>query len=111
MPQLKTSLSKEDCLRILGEQIAPLRLMARCTPFRSRTAKVLGKIRQADFILESRRDTFSKRLVGKLESHPAHTIITYEWKRGWHHRMFGDSAFDEDEILSFLREWLKTEYI
>ena len=108
MNQLETRLTFQVCLEVLREQIAPLSFFVRHNIFKSKTSKVLGKVwDDGRFLLESSHDPFSKRLVGKLNSCGEHTSINYTWKCGWQYRLYGHSRFDEEEILSFLEEWLE----
>ena len=105
MPQLSTPLSIDECLRILREQISSMSLFSRF--LRSNVSPVLGRIDGHSFFLESSKDHWSKRFIGRLAASAEMTVIDYEWKKGLGHRLHGDGPFDEEVILSFLREWLK----
>ena len=100
-------------MQVLRDQVQPLTLLARCNIFRPKTSVVLGKVlNDSSFVLESSRDAHSKRFVGRLIPGPDHTLIAYEWKQSLGHRLgLGNAAFDEDEILTFLHEWLRTETV
>ena len=109
MHRLRTFLTPEECIERLREQTQPLSLLARVNIVRAPTSPVLGRISGDTIALESSRDAFSKRFVGRLRRTDAGTTIEYVWKAGRNHRFWGDADFDEEEILSFLAEWLETQ--
>lgn len=79
--------------------------------FRCRTSRVLGRLAGSAIVLESSSDVYSKRFVGTLRATPGGTCIDYFWKKGAGHCVYGDGAFDEEEILSFLAEWLEAQQL
>ena len=87
----------------------PLSLLTRMNILRAPRSPVLGTISGDTLALESSRDPFSKRFVGRLRRTNGGTTIEYVWKARRSHRIWGDAAFDEEEILSFLAEWLETQ--
>ena len=111
MRQLRTSLSPEECVTRLREQTQPLTFFSHMNIFRAPRSPVLGRVSDREITLESSRDRYSKRLVGRLLPADTGTTIEYTWKRGLGHMFYGDARFDEEEILSFLAEWLGTQEV
>ncbi len=109
MRRLRTELSHEECVARLREQIQPLTLFSHMNIFRAPRSRVFGRVSDSQITLESSRDRYSKRLLGRLLSSDGGTILEYRWKAGVGHRFWGDARFDEEEILSFLGEWLGTQ--
>jgi len=109
MPQLHTKLSVDECVRRLREQVQPRSILLRLNIFRPVRSRVTGDVSHDQFSLESSTDPFSKRLVGRFIPQNEGSIIDYTWQVPITHRVYGDSEFDETEILSFLTAWLDVE--
>ncbi len=102
----------EVCLSILREQVQPLHWYSRIRLIPTRTSPVIGRVNDdGTFILESNKDPFSKRLVGYLKKDGNRTQIEAQWSIPFASRIYGSHRLDEEEILRFLRNWLKTETI
>ena len=111
MPLLRTKLSPDECSQRLREQVQRRTLLSRFNIFRPATSRVVGDVSSDAFSIASSADRFSKRLVGKLVSQRDGTIIDYTWQAPTTHHVYGDSGFDETEILLFLTEWLDAEQV
>lgn len=106
---LYTKLSVTECTKRLREQVQPLTLWNRVFFFARRTSKVVGQVGDKEFMLEATKDLFSKRMKGRLVESPSGTTIEFEWKKPFWSRLYGFYKFDEDEILSFFKNWLEVE--
>ena len=111
MPQLRTKLSPDECSQRLREQVQRRTILSRFNIFRSPTSRVIGDVSSDSFSLSSSADRFSKRFVGRFVSEHDGTLIDYTWQAPGTHHVYGDSRFDETEILSFLTEWLDAEQV
>jgi hypothetical protein len=109
MPQLHTKLSADECIRRLRDQVQSQSILSRLNIFRPGRSRVTGHISHDQFSLESSTDRFSKRFVGRFIPQKEGLIIDYTWQVPITHRVYGDSEFDETEILSFLVVWLDVE--
>ena len=109
MPLLYSNLPADECVRRLREQVQRRTILSRLNIFRPPRSRVIGEVSPTGFSLESSFDPFSKRLVGTLVSQPEGTIIDYSWQTPLTHRIYGHSHFDEEQILSFLTEWLDAQ--
>ena len=109
MPQLRTKLSPGECSQRLREQVQQRTIWSRFNIFRPATSRVIGDVSSDSFSLASSADRFSKRLVGRFLPQRDSTLIDYSWQAPVTHRVYGDSGFDETEILSFLTECLDAE--
>ncbi len=107
--RLYTRLSVDECLSLLREQIQPITIWNRFFFFARRTSKTVGRITDREFILEATHDLFSKRMKGRLVETPSGTVIEFEWETPFWSRIYGSHKFDEDEILTFFRDWLDAE--
>lgn len=106
MPTLYTRLSVNECLNRLREQVQPLTLWNRFFFFARHTSKIVGQITDREFILESARDLFSKRMKGRFVERSSGTAIEFKWETPFWSRVYGFHKFDEDELLTFLRDCL-----
>jgi hypothetical protein len=111
MPHLRTKLSPNECSQRLREQVQPRTIFSRCDIFRPAKSPVIGDVSSDSFSLASSADRFSKRVVGRFVPQGDGTLIDYTWRAPVTHRVYGDSDFDETEILSFLTEWLDAEQV
>lgn len=86
-------------------------MLSRFNIFRPATSPVVGDVSSHEFSLASSADRFSKRLVGRFVPQDDCTLIDYRWETPVSHRVYGDSGFDQTEILSFLTECLEAEQV
>jgi hypothetical protein len=101
-----TRLSINECLHRLREQVQPKTFWNRIFLFARRSSKIVGRVTDKGFILEASHDLFSKRMKGRLVKSPSGTIIEFEWEKPFWSRLYGSYKFDENEILTFLKDWL-----
>jgi hypothetical protein len=111
MPQLRTKLSSDECSQRLRQQVQRRTVWSRFNIFRPATSRVVGDVSSDAFSLSSSADRFSKRLVGRFVPEPDSTLIDYTWQAPVTHHVYGDSRFDETEILSSLTDWLDADQV
>ncbi len=100
------------CLSILQQQVQPLRWYSRIRLIPKRISPVIGRVNDdGTFILESNKDPFSKRFVGYLKKDGNRTRIEARWSIPFGSRIYGSHRLVEQEILRFLKNWLRTEVI
>lgn len=107
--RLHTKLSVDECMSRLKEQVQPMTFWSRFFFFAIRTSRVVGRVSDREFMLEATRDFFSKRMKGRLVESPSGTAIEFEWKTPFWSRLYGSYNLDEDEILTFFKDWLDAE--
>ena len=105
---LHTTLSVNECLNRLREQVFLIKSFFGGSGYAwlKRTSRVVGQVSDKGFIIAATKDPFSKRMKGRLVEKPSGTDIEYEWEMPFWSHVYGWYKFDEEEILSFLREWL-----
>jgi len=72
---------------------------------------VVGRVTDHEFMLEAAQDRFSKRARGRLNKMQSGTVIELEWETPFWSWIWGSESFDENEILTFLKDWLEAEVV
>ena len=111
MALLETTLSNNECLEVLREQIQRKRWWHHIGIFAARTSRVFGMLTGCEFVLEARCDMHSKQMRGRLIEFDQGTRIEYLWRIPFWSNLWGSHEFDDEEIMDFLKTWLRVKII
>jgi hypothetical protein len=107
--RLHTKLSVNECLNRLEEQVDLVTSFTGGQIFFQRTSRVIGQLKEKEFIVAAAHDPHSKRMKGRLVEKPSGTDIEYEWVMPFWSHIWGSYKYDEEEILRFFRKWLEAK--